>query len=164
MKKLLLLSALVVFACSSDDKYINAWDLKDEDGKALFLGKPFSGYAAYKGMSKYLRGYKRLKKGNICTVLIKYKNGNAIGLKQFYDNPTEIITIDNIEYEIGTRLRAEADEKYLITYFEDGIKRGETQIKWNGEFPEANGEGIQYNKDGSVKRKAFFKDGKIIKK
>ena len=38
-------------------------------------------------------GYERLKKGNICTVLIKYKNGNPIGLKRFYDNPTEIITI-----------------------------------------------------------------------
>ena len=165
MKKLLLLSALFIFACSSDIKVINASSLQEKDGKTTYLGEVFSGYAAYKGMTtKWVKGYKNLKKGNICQLLLEYKNGKAVGMNQFYDTPTEIITIENIEYQIGTKLKAKADENQLITYFEDGTTRSKIQIKWDGLWPVPNGDGIQYNSDGTVKRKAVFKDGEIIKK
>ena len=129
------------------------------------MGEVFNGYAAYKGMTtKWVKGYKNLKKGNICQLLLEYKNGKAVGMNQFYDTPTEIITIENIEYQIGTKLKAKADENQLITYFEDGTTRSKIQIKWDGLWPVPNGDGIQYNSDGTVKRKAVFKDGKIVKK
>ena len=76
MKKLLLLSAFLVFACSSEEKFINASSLQEKDGKTMYLGEVFSGYAAYKGRTaKWIKGFKYLKKGNICQLLIKYKNG-----------------------------------------------------------------------------------------
>ena len=81
MKKLLLLSALFIFACSSDIKVINASSLQEKDGKTTYLGEVFNGYAAYKGMTtKWVKGYKNLKKGNICQLLLEYKNGKAVGM------------------------------------------------------------------------------------
>jgi antitoxin component YwqK of YwqJK toxin-antitoxin module len=163
MKKLLLVLLFVFlnFACSSDEKIVLASSLETKDGIEMYMGTPFDGYAAYRGKTKYVKGYAKLRKGDVCKLLLKYENGNVVGMKEFNKKPTKEILIENSTYDIGTELINFADEKNLTTY-KDGKIIGKIQINWDGLWLVLNGEGVIYNTDGSIKSKLNFKDGKKI--
>jgi antitoxin component YwqK of YwqJK toxin-antitoxin module len=165
MKKVILL--LLMFSACSGEKNATIVFPKTLDetdsGKAYYNEEIFNGFSAYKEEGLMFSSYKTLSRGDICQLLVEYKDGKPIGLIQYYNKPTKEILIEDEKFEIGTKAQYKADLEKLYMYSETGKLTGESEISWDNVFIKFNGKVLLYNEDESIKTESYFSDGKFIR-